>query len=288
MLALAGLTMLGLSLASWAAGIGEPVVTDRPAASTAPAVTPRPDRLDPPADLDPTTSPATEPATEAVLPLAGRIVVLDPGHNGANADARATITAQVPDGRGGTKDCNTTGTATDDGYPEHAFVWDVAQRARSGLRALGAVVVLTRESDDGVGPCVDVRGELPGDVDADLMVSLHGDGSTDPEERGFFAIVSDPPLNDSQQVPSAALAHAILDALADEGFTPNPTYPQGLSRRADIAGLNHATRPATLVELGEMRNAEEAAVMMTEAGRQRYADAVVAGIAEWLAQYPKP
>lgn len=276
--------MLGLSLASWAAGIGEPVGADRPAASTTPAVTPRPDRLDPPADLDPT---ASAPA-EAALPLAGRIVVLDPGHNGGNVDARATITAHVPDGRGGTKDCNTTGTSTDDGYPEHAFVWDVAQRAGSGLQARGAVVVLTRESDDGVGPCVDVRGELPGEVDADLMVSLHGDGSTDPEERGFFAIVSDPPLNDSQQVPSAALAHAILDALAAEGFTPNPTYPQGLSRRADIAGLNHAARPATLVELGEMRNAEEAAVMVTEVGRQRYADAVVAGIAEWLAQYPKP
>jgi len=43
----------------------------------------------------------------------------------------------VPDGRGGTKPCNTTGTATDAGYPEHKFNWDVALRVGELLLANG-------------------------------------------------------------------------------------------------------------------------------------------------------
>ena len=42
------------------------------------------------------------------------------------------INAPVPDGAGGTKPCNTTGTATNAGYPEHAFTWDMALRMRTG------------------------------------------------------------------------------------------------------------------------------------------------------------
>ena len=41
--------------------------------------------------------------------VAGMIVFLDPGHNGAND---ASMTRQVPTGRGGTKDCQATGTNT--------------------------------------------------------------------------------------------------------------------------------------------------------------------------------
>ncbi|MGH3931735.1 MAG: N-acetylmuramoyl-L-alanine amidase, partial [Pseudonocardiaceae bacterium] len=70
-------------------------------------------------------------------------VVLDPGHNGANASHPAQINRPVPTGRGGTKACNTTGTATNSGYSEAAFAWDVALRVRDGLTARGVQVVLT-------------------------------------------------------------------------------------------------------------------------------------------------
>ena len=42
------------------------------------------------------------PAQAAPANVAGMIVFLDPGHNGAND---ASISRQVPTGRGGTKDC---------------------------------------------------------------------------------------------------------------------------------------------------------------------------------------
>lgn len=222
-----------------------------------------------------TAGDATSPA------LAGLHVVLDPGHNGGNAAATSEITAPVDDGRGARKACNTVGTSTASGYPEHAFTWDVADRARGLLEAAGAQVTLTRQDDAGVGPCVDERGSAAQAHDADLLVSIHADGSDDPTVRGYFAIVSSPPLNDAQGEPSRALAAALLDALGAAGFTPSPAYPGALSERADLGTLNWAERPAVMLELAQMRNPAEAALVESEDGRQRYADAIVAGVTAW-------
>jgi N-acetylmuramoyl-L-alanine amidase len=50
------------------------------------------------------------------------------------------------------KQCNTTGAATNDGYPEHAFNWDVALRIRDALNQMGACTQMSRDDDDSVGP----------------------------------------------------------------------------------------------------------------------------------------
>jgi N-acetylmuramoyl-L-alanine amidase len=217
------------------------------------------------------------------------VVVLDAGHNGGNAAHLDEIGRQVPDGRGGTKDCNTTGTATDAGYPEHAFTFDVTARAAQRLTAAGVRVVLTRTDDVGVGPCVDVRGQAAEAADADLMVSVHADGSHDPGSSGFHIALPDPPLNPAQDGPSRALGTALRDALRGAGF-PDSNYlgEQGISLRADLAGLNWATRPVALVECANMRNPDEAAVVSSEEGRQRYADAIAAGVLAHLAAPTSP
>ena len=72
-------------------------------------------------------------------PLAGEVVGIDPGHNGSND---GSIGRQVPTGRGGTKDCQTSGTATNAGYMEHTFTWDTALRLRAALNALGVRTAL--------------------------------------------------------------------------------------------------------------------------------------------------
>ncbi|MGH3428143.1 MAG: N-acetylmuramoyl-L-alanine amidase [Mycobacteriales bacterium] len=127
----------------------------------------------------------------------GLTVVLDPGHNGANAWYPAEINRQVPNGRGGTKECDTTGTSTDAGYPEHAFTWDVALRVRDALTARGVRVVLTRPNDAGVGPCVNDRAVIANRAGAEAKVSIHADGAA-PSGHGFHVAYSDPPVNPSQ------------------------------------------------------------------------------------------
>lgn len=81
------------------------------------------------------------------------------------------------------------------------------------------------------------------------------------------------------------LATVMRDQLEKAGLQP-ATYigSDGLYGRADLAGLNLAQYPAVLVELGNMRNPSEASAMQTEAGRQRYADAVTKGIVAYLTQ----
>jgi N-acetylmuramoyl-L-alanine amidase len=210
------------------------------------------------------------------------VVVLDPGHNGGNAAHPEIVNAPVPDGNGGSKPCNTTGTATDAGYPEHVFTWDVAQRVRDRLTAAGVTVVLTRQDDTGVGPCVDVRGQLAGQVGAAAFVGIHGDGAA-PGGRGFHVITSSlAPAGRQVAADSSALAGAIRDAMT--AVEPVSTYlgSNGLDARPDLAGLNLNAVPAVYVECGNMRNATDAALMSDPAGRVALAGRLAAGVLAFL------
>jgi N-acetylmuramoyl-L-alanine amidase len=221
------------------------------------------------------------PTTVAASSIEGKSVFLDPGHNGAND---ASIDNQVPNGRGGTKECQTTGAATNDGYPEHSFNWDVATRVRAALEQMGAQVEMSRPGDASVGPCVDQRAAAANLMRPDADVSIHADGGP-ASGHGFHVNYSAPPLNAAQSGPAIALATAMRDSMTAAGLQPSSYVgSDGLYGRADLAGLNLAEYPAVLVETGNMRNAGEAALMETVDGRQRYADAITAGIVAFLTQ----
>jgi N-acetylmuramoyl-L-alanine amidase len=210
--------------------------------------------------------------------LTGKVIVLDAGHG---ASASAPLTSQVPNGRGGTKDCQTTGTSTNDGFAEHTFTWDVTTQIRAQLEQLGATTVMTRNDDTGPAPCVDARAALANAQHPAAIVSIHGDGGP-PSGYGFHVNYSSPPVNSAQS--DLRLAQTMRDALAASGLTPS-TYigSDGLYGRADLAGLNLAQYPAVLLELGNMRNADDAARMASPQGQAAYAAAVVAGLAAYLA-----
>lgn len=227
------------------------------------------------------TSPVAQdtPTTEPGIDLSDRTVALDPGHNGGNASHPSEINRQVPDGRGGTKACNTTGTATDSDYPETDFNWGVAQKLEQELEAAGAEVVMSRDDNEGVGPCVDERGTFADD--ADLMVSIHANGSESTKVKGFHVIVAQPGSSDELEDDSNRLADAMSQAMAGP-FTPNKAYGKdAISRRPDLAGLNNASVPAVIVECGEMRNPSEAKTMESQSGQRKYAEALMQGIIDW-------
>ena len=220
-----------------------------------------------------------EPSAVAAPNIAGMAVFLDPGHNGRSD---ASINQQVPNGRGGTKPCNTSGTATNDGHSEHAFNWDVALRIRDALNQMGARTQLSRADDNSSGPCVDQRAALANGMHPDAIVSIHADGGP-PSGRGFHVNYSSPPLNDAQGAPTLQLAQTMRDSLVAVGLQPS-TYigSNGLYGRADLAGLNLAQYPAVLVELGNMKNSDDAAQMESPDGQAKYAAAVTQGIVAYL------
>ncbi|MDQ0378637.1 N-acetylmuramoyl-L-alanine amidase [Amycolatopsis thermophila] len=231
-------------------------------------------------------APVPSPAPAAPEPSVARkpvTVVLDPGHNGGNSAAPGVIDEPVPAGRGQTKPCNTTGTASNGGYPEHAFNWDVAQRVGALLRAAGVQVVYTRPDDSGVGPCVDERAAIGNRAAAAAVVSIHADGSNASGARGFHIAYSSPALNAAQGAPSVALARSVRAGLSSAGFpVSNYLGSDGLAPRDDLAGLNLSDRPAVLVECGNMRNAGDSSMMSSAGGRQRYAAAIASGILSFL------
>jgi N-acetylmuramoyl-L-alanine amidase len=226
-----------------------------------------------------TAAPTLTAPNAYAAPIAGMIVFLDPGHNGAND---ASINRQVPTGRGGTKNCQASGTSTNDGYQEHTFTWDTTLRIRAALNALGARTAMSRGDDTALGPCVDQRAEMANALHPNAIVSIHADGGP-PSGRGFHVNYSAPPLNQVQAGPSVKFASIMRDQLQASGIPPaNYIGQNGLYGRSDLAGLNLAQFPSVLVELGNMKNPADSGLMETTAGRQKYADAVVKGIAAFL------
>jgi N-acetylmuramoyl-L-alanine amidase len=225
------------------------------------------------------TTTVIAPAHAAPANIAGMIVFLDPGHNATND---ASVKRQVPNGRGGTKDCQASGSSTNDGYPEHTFTWDTTLRIRAALTALGVRTAMSRGNDTGVGPCIDERAAMANSLRPNAIVSIHADGGP-PTGRGFHVIYSSPPLNQAQAGPSVQFAQIMRDQLVGSGI-PASTYigSNGLDPRADIAGLNLVQFPAILVELGNMKNPADATLITSPEGRQKYADAVVRGVAAFL------
>jgi N-acetylmuramoyl-L-alanine amidase len=224
------------------------------------------------------------PTPTGAQALRGKVVVIDPGHNGGNAAHPEVINRPV-DIITQRKPCNTTGTETDAGYPEHAFSWDVAVRLRPLLERGGAEVVLTRPDDKGVGPCITERAAIGNRARADAVLSVHGDGAA-PGGRGFHVLLPGlvPGHNDAVIQPSRRLGLAVRDAYRAGTGLPYSTYAgrQGLETRTDLGGLNLSTRPAVFVECGNMRNAADAARMSDPAFRQRIAASLAAGLTTYL------
>lgn len=226
------------------------------------------------------TAGETTSAQAADADLKGKVIALDPGHNGGNAAHPEEINREVPDGRGGTKACNTTGTSTNSDYPEADFTWSVAKKLKTSLTDAGAEVVLSRKDNKGVGPCVDERGTFADD--ADLLVSIHANGSESSSVRGFHIIVADPGEDEKTEKASVSLAKSLGSAMG-ETFIPNQAYGKdAISRRPDLAGLNNASVPAVIVECGEMRNPAEAKLMESKSGQSKYAAALFDGIVDWF------
>jgi len=213
------------------------------------------------------------------------VVVLDPGHNGGNATHPDVINRPVPAGNGRTKACNTVGTQTAGGYPEHAFTLDVARRARALLVRRGVTVLLTRPDDSGVGPCVNARAAVGNRHHAAAVVAIHADGAP-PAGHGFHVIAAaSAPVGPATAAASHRLALSVRAHMLAESGLGYATYlagGTGLHGRSDIAGLNLSTRPAILVECGNMQNPGDAARQSDPAGRQRIARALADGILAFL------
>jgi N-acetylmuramoyl-L-alanine amidase len=217
------------------------------------------------------------------MPLAGRTIVIDPGHNGIWTRRELR---KVPSGNGRTKECNSSGTATNAGYPEHAYTWSQANALAAVLRARGATVRLTRPNDHGEGPCVNLRATLANELRADALVSIHADGSLAKGARGFHVIHSSTMSGGTAvEKQSLALAVEVRHALETETPMPRSTYighGTALNSRSDLGTLNLSRRPAVMIEMGNMRSATDAALLGSAGFRTTVAKALADAIESFV------
>ena len=230
------------------------------------------------------SSAGTTTAPSPASPLAGKVVAIDPGHDGGNAAAAGEIAQLVPQGFGQYKACDTTGAEAPDGYTEHEFNFQVALLVKSLLEHQGVTVVLTRNNDTGVGPCVDQRAAIGNDAHAAAAVSIHADGGPT-NGRGYQLLEADQSVGGAAvQAASHRLATALHSTFDRESGLVPSTYigTDGYVPRDDIAGLNLSTVPKILVECGNMQNADDLALEESASGRQHIANAIADGIIAYL------
>ena len=229
-------------------------------------------------------------------PEAKPIIVLDPGHGGADGGAN------------GAK-----------GLFEKSIVFDFAQEAKRQLEASGKFqVVLTRADDSYVS--LEDRVRIAREVGAALMISIHADtlprGNNDVagttvytcSERASDAvaqrIAEHENAVDRGEVGAKAGDPGIADILFDLKRRETRAYAHVFSRGLvtelrGVGRLNHNPErsarfmvlkapdfPSVLIELGYLSNPQDTASMTSPEWRQRTATALVTAIERFFAPSP--
>lgn len=253
-----------------------PTTSTLPASSTTTTTTPTTTTTTPTA----TTTVATLPPGQ---PLSGKVVGIDPGHNGKNYTNPSFLNQQIFNGRT-MENCDTTGTQTVSGYTEAEFNFNVAQYLTADLQTEGARVVLTRSNNSGVGPCVDQRAQILNASGAAVAIDIHADGGS-PNGRGFAILepVADGP-NNAVITTSETFGSDVRGSFLAITGMPLSTYDgtDGINFRSDLAGLNLTTVPKVLIECGNMQNATDAAMLTSTAFQQSSALALAVAITNFL------
>ncbi|MCX5382743.1 N-acetylmuramoyl-L-alanine amidase [Streptomyces sp. NBC_00083] len=220
--------------------------------------------------------------------LAGKTVVIDPGHNPNNFRHTKEINEPVDIGTN-EKECDTTGTETNDGYTEAEFTLDVSHRIRAILEKQGAKVIFTQNGDRTFGPCVDERARIGNRAKADAVVSVHADGAAQ-GQRGFHVIL---PANvkggaaDTAPIvgPSRELGVRIAGKFVqDTGMNASNYVGDGtaLDVRSDLGGLNLSTVPKVFIECGNMRDSRDSGLLKSTDWHQKAAQGIADGIMAFL------
>jgi N-acetylmuramoyl-L-alanine amidase len=239
--------------------------------------------ITPPDSPSPSPSAPASNAPQGSKPLAGKIVGIDPGHNGGNFADAAYIDRLIWNGRE-SETCDTTGTQTASGYTEARFNFNVARYLRADLEAAGARVVMTRTNDHGVGPCVNRRARIIDDAHANVAIDIHADGGPT-WGRGFTVLepVADGP-NDQVIRSSERFGDDVRAALLKHTSMPEADYygTHGIEPRDDLAGLNLTTVPKVLIECGNMPNPTDARLLTTPRFQRQLAAAFEDAIVTFL------
>lgn len=192
-------------------------------------------------------------------PLAGRTVVLDPGHGAYRASGAFDPGAISP---GGLK--------------EYESNLDTALKTRDRLLALGARVIMTHgENSQLIRMDLEDRTKLANASGADIFVSIHSDSMpSNPAVNGISAFYHNGNGNITEKQRLAAL---LLEELC--GSTGRNS--RGV-KTANFYVIKNTNIPSALVEIGFLTNPVEEQLLRTPEFRAKAADGIAAAIARYF------
>ena len=226
-----------------------------------------------------TTEVTTEETTGEEAADNGYIVAIDPGHQAPDIN----MSAKEPNGPGSSvmKAKATGGTqGTTTGIGEYALNMDISLLLRDALKDEGYTVVLTRENNETAISNAQ-RAEKANDAGADIYLRIHANGSTDSSAHGALALIGS---KSNQWVGSLydssyALAANVLNSYCSATGMAN----QGIQTNDTMTGINWATMPVSIVEVGFMSNPEEDLYIASEEGENAIATGLANGIDAYFA-----
>ncbi|WP_240390640.1 cell wall-binding repeat-containing protein [Bacillus sp. Y1] len=185
-------------------------------------------------------------ASQVSGPLGGLKIVVDAGHGGVDPGAIGN------------------------GLSEEDVVLDVAKRVKPKLESLGAIVVMTRESD--VYPSLSQRVDLANSQNANAFISVHANSSTSSSANGTETYWNSLYFGEE----SKALASSIQQQLVNNMGTYNRGVKEG-----PFYVIKNTTMPSVLVELAFISNSSDAKKLGDPAYRERAAEAIYQGVVNY-------
>ena len=223
---------------------------------------------------EPVPVPEPEPEPEPALPLDGKIICVDPGHEVTGLRVHEPISPASS----ATKEAFVGGAAGRN-QTEEQLNLAVGLRLQSLLIEQGATVIMTRTTHESDMTSYK-RALLANENHADLCIRIHADGSESSSVYGMSMLVPYGSQLATQDIvaPSQKAGECVLNAtLAATGAKNN-----GIVQRSDLTGFNFAEVPTILIEMGFLSNPDEDALMLTDDYRQKLAQGMCNGILDYF------
>ena len=182
--------------------------------------------------------------------VAGRIIVIDPGHGGKDPGAVSNNAV------------------------EKQIVFNTASKLKQKLEAAGAVVKMTRTGD--TFPSLEERVAYAKNNNGEIFISIHANAAS-ASAKGTETFYSKS-ANDNEKED-----YALAKFINDEIVKNAKMNDRGV-KREDYYVIRNLYIPAVLVELGFVTNSEDRAKLTSDAYIEIFAQSIYNGITKYYAQ----